>query len=79
MPAKTSRTALSAAVLSALALPLLLAPNAGAVAGDPADFTGHGNRDLLALDKDGTLWAYPGTGKLNGMQTLGNRIRMGLN
>uniref|UniRef100_A0AAU2UVT4 S1 family peptidase n=1 Tax=Streptomyces sp. NBC_00003 TaxID=2903608 RepID=A0AAU2UVT4_9ACTN len=41
------------------------------------DFTGHGNRDLLALDKDGTLWAYPGTGKLNGTQTLGNRVQIG--
>ncbi|WP_189969662.1 S1 family peptidase, partial [Streptomyces violascens] len=41
------------------------------------DFTGHGNRDLLALDKDGTLWAYPGTGKLNGAQTLGNRVQIG--
>ncbi|MFF4529430.1 FG-GAP repeat domain-containing protein [Streptomyces sp. NPDC001407] len=32
-----------------------------------------GKPDLVAVDKDGTLWAYPGTGR----GTLGDRVRIG--
>ncbi|MFF9645300.1 FG-GAP-like repeat-containing protein [Kitasatospora aureofaciens] len=33
--------------------------------------------DLLAVDPSGALWAYPGTGTLNGTATLGNRVQIG--
>ncbi|MFI5982551.1 FG-GAP repeat domain-containing protein [Streptomyces sp. NPDC051555] len=44
------------------------------------DFTGDGKADLIALEKaTGTLQLYPGTGSAAGMNTLGNRIRIGTN
>ncbi|MFG2714129.1 hypothetical protein ACGFX2_26775 [Streptomyces goshikiensis] len=33
----------------------------------------------MAVDHDGALWAYPGTGTLTGMSTLGTRSQMGTN
>ncbi|WP_318275345.1 FG-GAP-like repeat-containing protein [Streptomyces pharetrae] len=38
-----------------------------------------GKADLLAVASDGALWAYPGTGVLNGEDTLGNRTQIGSN
>ncbi|MCT9087767.1 FG-GAP-like repeat-containing protein [Streptomyces sp. ASQP_92] len=33
--------------------------------------------DLVAIDNNGALWAYPGTGSLNGTGTLGSRVQIG--
>jgi hypothetical protein len=38
-----------------------------------------GKPTLLAVDTSGTLWLYPGTGTLNGMNTLGARVQIGFN
>ncbi|WP_449485955.1 FG-GAP repeat domain-containing protein [Streptomyces avidinii] len=44
------------------------------------DFTGDGKADLIALEKStATLQLYPGTGAANGMNTLGDRARIGTN
>ncbi|MGW5663546.1 FG-GAP-like repeat-containing protein [Streptomyces sp. NPDC003758] len=43
------------------------------------DFTGDGKPDLIALDSSGALWLYPGSGTLNGMNTLGVRTQIGSN
>jgi hypothetical protein len=37
------------------------------------DFSGDGKADLLARDRSGRLWMYPGTGK----GTLGKRVQVG--
>ncbi|MGA5134785.1 FG-GAP-like repeat-containing protein [Streptomyces olivoreticuli] len=41
------------------------------------DVNSDGRADLLAIDTDGALWAYPGSGSLAGDNTLGNRVRIG--
>ncbi|WP_369382999.1 FG-GAP-like repeat-containing protein [Streptomyces sp. cg36] len=43
----------------------------------PGDLNGDGKADLVAVDTAGGLWKYPGTGSLNGMNTLGDRNQIG--
>ncbi|MFI1170579.1 transglycosylase family protein [Streptomyces melanogenes] len=43
----------------------------------PGDLNGDGTADLVAVDPAGALWKYPATGSLNGMNTLGDRNRIG--
>ncbi|WUC83818.1 VCBS repeat-containing protein [Streptomyces sp. NBC_00536] len=45
----------------------------------PGDLDSDGKADLVAIDGAGTLWKYPSTGSLNGMNTLGNRGQLGTN
>ncbi|WP_330331876.1 VCBS repeat-containing protein [Streptomyces sp. NBC_00536] len=41
------------------------------------DVNKDGKADLLAIDTAGALWTYPGTGSLNGGNTLGSRVQIG--
>ncbi|MCZ1013047.1 VCBS repeat-containing protein [Streptomyces albulus] len=41
------------------------------------DVNKDGKPDLVAVDTNGTLWAYPGTGSLAGSSTLGDRVKIG--
>ncbi|MEU9048009.1 MULTISPECIES: VCBS repeat-containing protein [unclassified Kitasatospora] len=43
----------------------------------PGDLNADGKADLVAVDRDGVLWAYPGNGSINGTSTLGNRVQIG--
>ncbi|MFF9645301.1 FG-GAP-like repeat-containing protein [Kitasatospora aureofaciens] len=43
----------------------------------PGDLNSDGVDDLVARDESGNLYAYPGTGSLNGMNTLGARVQIG--
>ncbi|WP_143179755.1 FG-GAP repeat domain-containing protein [Streptomyces yunnanensis] len=43
----------------------------------PGDLNADGRADLVAVDRSGALWAYPGTGSLNASDTLGSRTRIG--
>ncbi|OAR25080.1 hypothetical protein A8W25_28580 [Streptomyces sp. ERV7] len=43
----------------------------------PGDLNSDGTDDLVARDESGNLYAYPGTGSLNGMNTLGDRVQIG--
>ncbi|OAR25079.1 hypothetical protein A8W25_28575 [Streptomyces sp. ERV7] len=43
----------------------------------PGDLNSDGTADLVAVDPSGSLWKYPATGSLNGMNTLGDRDRIG--
>ncbi|MFJ9620056.1 FG-GAP-like repeat-containing protein [Streptomyces noursei] len=41
------------------------------------DVNKDGKPDLVAVDTNGALWAYPGTGNLAGSSTLGGRVQIG--
>ncbi|MCF3106565.1 VCBS repeat-containing protein [Streptomyces roseoverticillatus] len=43
----------------------------------PGDLDADGKADLVAVDRDGDLWAYPGSGSLDGGNALGDRARIG--
>ncbi|OAR24255.1 hypothetical protein A8W25_17630 [Streptomyces sp. ERV7] len=43
----------------------------------PGDLNTDGAADLMAVDRTGGLWSYPGTGRLDGTATLGDRTRAG--
>ncbi|MFF1778107.1 transglycosylase family protein [Streptomyces virginiae] len=43
----------------------------------PGDLTSDGKADLVAVDPDGRLWSYPGSGALSGTATLGARTQIG--
>ncbi|MEU9048010.1 MULTISPECIES: VCBS repeat-containing protein [unclassified Kitasatospora] len=43
----------------------------------PGDLNADGINDLVARDESGDLYAYPGTGALNGTNTLGARVKIG--
>ncbi|GGP33150.1 FG-GAP-like repeat-containing protein [Streptomyces melanogenes] len=43
----------------------------------PGDLNSDGVDDLVARDESGNLFAYPGSGKLSGMSTLGDRVQIG--
>ncbi|WP_329403697.1 VCBS repeat-containing protein [Streptomyces melanogenes] len=43
----------------------------------PGDLNADGTADLMAVDRTGALWSYPGTGRLNGTATLGDRTSAG--
>ncbi len=42
-----------------------------------SDFTGDRTNDVLARDRDGVLWVYPGQHVVNASNTLGTRVRVG--
>ncbi|MFE9400654.1 FG-GAP repeat domain-containing protein [Streptomyces sp. NPDC006530] len=41
------------------------------------DANADGRADLVAIDRAGALWVYPGTGSLQGTNTLGSRAQIG--
>ncbi len=43
----------------------------------PGDLNGDGIADLVAKDESGKLYVYPGSGSLNGVNPLGNRVQIG--
>ncbi|RJQ81553.1 hypothetical protein D5S17_04975 [Pseudonocardiaceae bacterium YIM PH 21723] len=91
MPLSTTRRVIAlGALLGLLALQSSLvsaAPESGAAAdyaqrsgSRSQDLTGDGAVDVLTREPgvdDGALWLYPGSGKLQGRQTLGQRTQIG--